>query len=85
MESFLWYMIIIFIPAGIGRKFNVQKTFRRRPGHLLNVLCTFKYVLCLRGYEHGSKHVSEEYICNLSNCSTQFSILTINGIFDEVN
>ena len=82
MESFLWYMII---PAGIGRKFNVQKTFRRRPGHLLNVLCTFKYVLCLRGYEHGSKHVSKEYICNLSNCSTQFSILTINGIFDEVN
>ena len=24
-----------------GRKFNVHKTFRRRPGHLLNILCTF--------------------------------------------
>ena len=24
-----------------GRKFNVHKTFRRRPGRLLNVLCTF--------------------------------------------
>ena len=24
-----------------GRKFNVHKTFRRRPGHLLNVLCAF--------------------------------------------
>ena len=25
-----------------GRKLNVYKTFRRRPGRLLNVLCTFK-------------------------------------------
>ena len=24
-----------------GRKFNVHKTFRRRPGRSLNVLCTF--------------------------------------------
>ena len=24
-----------------GRKFNVHKTFRRLPGRLLNVLCTF--------------------------------------------
>ena len=24
-----------------GRKLNVHKTFRRRPGHPLNVLCTF--------------------------------------------
>ena len=24
-----------------GRKLNVQKTYRRRPGSLLNVLCTF--------------------------------------------
>ena len=24
-----------------GRKLNVHKTFRRRPGRLLNVLCTF--------------------------------------------
>ena len=25
----------------IGRKVNLRKTFRRRPGRLLNVLCTF--------------------------------------------
>ena len=27
-------------PAETGRKFNVHKTFRRRPGRLLKVLCT---------------------------------------------
>ena len=26
---------------GTGRKLNVHKTFKRRPGRLLNVLCTF--------------------------------------------
>ena len=31
----LWY------PVDTGRKLNVPKTFRRRPGRLLNVLCTF--------------------------------------------
>ena len=29
------------ILVDIGRKLNAQKTFRRRPGRLLNVLCTF--------------------------------------------
>ena len=29
------------IPIDTGRKLNVHKTFRRRPGRLLNVLCTF--------------------------------------------
>ena len=28
-------------PADTGRKLNVHKTFRGRPGRLLNVLCTF--------------------------------------------
>ena len=28
-------------PADTERKLNVHKTFRRRPGRLLNVLCTF--------------------------------------------
>ena len=28
-------------PAHTGRKLNVHKAFRRRPGRLLNVLCTF--------------------------------------------
>ena len=29
------------IPVDTGRKLNVYKTFRRGPGRLLNVLCTF--------------------------------------------
>ena len=28
-------------PVDTGRKLNVHKTFRRRPGRLVNVLCTF--------------------------------------------
>ena len=28
-------------PVDTGRKLNVHKTFRGRPGRLLNVLCTF--------------------------------------------
>ena len=28
-------------PVDTGRKLNVHKTFRRRPGRLLKVLCTF--------------------------------------------
>ena len=28
-------------PVDTGRKLNAYKTFRRRPGHLLKVLCTF--------------------------------------------
>ena len=28
-------------PVDIERKLNVHKTFRRRPGRLLSVLCTF--------------------------------------------
>ena len=29
-------------PVDTGRKLNAHKTLRRRPGRLLNVLCTFK-------------------------------------------
>ena len=28
-------------PVDTGRKLNVHKTFKRRPGRLLNVLCAF--------------------------------------------
>ena len=30
-----------YFPVDTGRKFNAHKTFRRSPGRLLNVLCTF--------------------------------------------
>ena len=34
-------MTVPNIPVDTGRKLKVHKTFRRRPGRLLNVLCTF--------------------------------------------
>ena len=37
-----WYAFTaqVFL-ADIGRKLNVHKTFRKRPEHFPNVLCTF--------------------------------------------
>ena len=42
-SSYSWEAMILhfFYSLGTGRKLNVQKTFRRRLGRLLNVLCTF--------------------------------------------
>ena len=31
----------ISIPVDTGHKLRIRKTFRRRPGRLLNILCTF--------------------------------------------
>ena len=35
------YELLVSVPVDTGCKLNVHKTFRRRPGRLLNVLCTF--------------------------------------------
>ena len=46
------------IPVDTGRKLNVHKKFRRRPGRLLNVLCTFNLrpvstgILCIKFKEN---------------------------------
>ena len=40
----------ILSPLDTGRNLNVHKTFRRRPGRLLNVLCSFN----LRSVSRGS-------------------------------
>ena len=47
-------------PVDTGRKLNVHKTFRRRPGRLLNVLCTFNLRLVPTGFTllHGVKRLS---------------------------
>ena len=37
-------------PLDTERKLNVHKTFRRRPGRLLSVLCTFSLRPVSRGY-----------------------------------
>ena len=33
--------LLLTLPVDTGRKLNVHKTLRRRPGRLLNVFCTF--------------------------------------------
>ena len=40
-DSEIWKFRCDSIPVDTGRKLNAHKTFRRRPGPLLNVLCTF--------------------------------------------
>ena len=44
-DDYQWKTIDDFVNTNVtvdtGRKLNVHKTFRRRPGRLLNVLCTF--------------------------------------------
>ena len=37
----LWLLPQLLFSVDTGRKLNVHKTFRRLPGGLLNVLCTF--------------------------------------------
>ena len=39
-----------FYPLDTGRKLNVHKTFRRRSGRVLNVLCTFNLRPVSRGW-----------------------------------
>ena len=41
---------MIHYPVNTGRKLNVHKTFRRRPGRLLNVLCKFNLRPVSTGY-----------------------------------
>ena len=40
-------------PVDTGCKLNVHQTFRRRPGRLLNILCTFN----LRPMSTGQFHI----------------------------
>ena len=49
-------------PVDTGRQLNVHKMFRRRPGRLLNVLCTFN----LRSVSMGH---SENYITHNEDCA----------------
>ena len=50
-------------PLDTGHKLNVHKTFRRRPGRLLNVLCKFKLRPVSRGKAtHHSTHFVRETV-----------------------
>ena len=59
-------------PVDTGRKLNVHKTFRRRPGRLLNVLCTIN----LRPVPSGSLSFGEISFCVILPLSRETVILT---------
>ena len=72
-----------YVPVDTGRKWNVHQTFRRRPGRLLNVLCTFS----LRPVSTGLA-VFLKYSQITENCETLsifeilfFDISKINELF----
>ena len=50
-----------FFPADTGCKLNVHKTFKRRSGRLLNVLCTFNLRPMSTGLVHETlMHLSHK-------------------------
>ena len=49
-------------PLGTGCKLNIHKTFKRRPGRLLNVLCTFN----LRPVSRGNGDLNNAFISEQS-------------------
>ena len=51
------------IPVDTGRKLNLYKTFTRRPGRLLNVLCTYNLRLVSTGWCENGKNT----LCKLLN------------------
>ena len=54
--------------VGKGHKLNWHKTFRRRPGRLLNALCTFNLRSVSTGYGAGKFYkVSRNTICKSSH------------------
>ena len=50
------------ISIDTGRKLNVHKTFRRRPGRLLNVLCTFSLRSVSTGMSRGHTNKAKIFL-----------------------
>ena len=75
------------IAADAGGKLDVHKTFRRRPGRLLNVLCTFNLRPVSTGQlKHilGIKHaLIERLICYLNISLTAINFLWCFNRFTE--
>ena len=64
-------------PVDTGRNLNVHKTFRRRPGRLLNVLCTFNLRPVSKGKSNMILHVSgksQTINCHAAKSLTKFAI-----------
>ena len=72
------FILISSCPLDTGPKLNVHKTFRRRPGRLLNVLCTFKLRPVSRRCTfvcHFCLVIRIAYICKRTSTKTGLKIL----------
>ena len=68
---------MIFCPVDTGRKLNVHKTFRRRPGRILNVLCTFNLRPVSTGWDYLIKKYKKLVIQAFSKSFDKFDNLPI--------
>ena len=64
-------------PVDIGRKLNVHKTFRRRPGRLLDVLYTFS----LRPVSTGEETIFSPF-CGLIVCRRNIMLKGLKNVKD---
>ena len=69
--------VMIFCPVDTGRKLNVHKTFRRRPGRILNVLCTFNLHPVSTGWDYLIKKYKKLVIQAFSKSFDKFDNLPI--------
>ena len=72
------FILISSCPLDTGPKLNVHKTFRRRPGRLLNALCTFKLRPVSRQctfVRHFCLVIRIAYICKRTSTKTGLKIL----------
>ena len=69
-----------FYPLDTGRKLNVHKTFRRRLGRLLNVLCTFNLRTVSTGQDYCS-FINVHECCKWSK-SIKFFAKIINMVIN---
>ena len=58
-----------------GRKLNVHKTIRKRPGHLLNVLCTFNLRPVSKGFK--AEHFLRKAMETLKRSIISFNIANL--------
>ena len=77
-ETMLDFKFLRYKPVDTGRKLNIHKTFRRRPGRLLNVLCTFN----LRPVSTGKPFVS--FIRSVERCLTYLFIHLFSTPWREI-
>ena len=72
-------------PVDTGRKLNVHKAFKRRPGCLLNVLCTFNLRPVSTGETDFKKAllIKKPYTSSLAKFSVFPFLITM--LFFEIN